>query len=256
MRRGAILHKMLVNCHEYAIIEMERYILFRSHNMPVSYGTGQENRECIIASGIPANLNGGKTMHAKMRNFVLTALFIALVLLLGLTPIGLIPLGFVNVTILCVPVIVGTLLLGLKTGLILGLCFGAVSALSAFGIYGTPSALAGALVAASPALAAVMCFLPRLLVPVSTHLVYKLIAGGNAESKKAVPVAAVAGSLTNTVFYLGLMLLFYIMMGINSEKVLALIGGTGLIAGSSEAVVAALISTPVMVALWKFQKQK
>ena len=52
-----------------------------------------------------------------------TALFIALVLLFGLTPVGLIPLGFVNVTILCVPVIVGTLLLGFRTGLILGACF-------------------------------------------------------------------------------------------------------------------------------------
>ena len=193
-------------------------------------------------------MNHNQTLH-----IVLTALFIALVLLLGLTPIGLIPLGFINVTILCVPVIVGTLFLGLKTGLVLGLCFGGVSALSAFGIYGTPSALAGALVAASPALAAIMCFLPRLMVPVVAHLVYRLISKGEPARKRAVPFAAVAGSLTNTILYLGLMLLFYVIMGINSEKVLALIGGTGLIAGSAEAVVAALISTPVLAALWKVQ---
>ena len=194
-------------------------------------------------------MNHNQTLH-----LVLTALFVALVLLLGLTPIGLIPLGFINVTVLCVPVIVGTLLLGLKTGLLLGFCFGGVSALSAFGIYGTPSALAGALVAASPVLAAVMCFLPRLMVPVVAHLVYGLIAKGERARKRAVPFAAVAGSLTNTVLYLGLMLLFYVMMGINSEGVLALIGGTGLIAGSSEAVVAALIATPVLAALWRVQK--
>ena len=196
-------------------------------------------------------MNHNQTLH-----LVLTALFVALVLLLGLTPIGLIPLGFINVTVLCVPVIVGTLLLGLKTGLLLGFCFGGVSALSAFGIYGTPSALAGALVAASPVLAAVMCFLPRLMVPVVAHLVYKLISKGEPARKRAVPFAAVAGSLTNTILYLGLMLLFYVMMGINSEGVLALIGGTGLIAGSSEAVVAALIATPVLAALWKVRKQK
>ena len=193
--------------------------------------------------------------HKQTLHFVLTALFLALVLLLGLTPIGLIPLGFINVTVLCVPVIVGTLLLGIKTGLLLGFCFGAVSALSAFGIYGTPSALAGALVAASPILAAVMCFLPRLMVPVVAHVVYKLVSKGERAKKRAVPFAAVAGSLTNTVLYLGLMLLFYVMLGINSEKVLALIGGTGLIAGGSEAVVAALISTPVLAALWKVQKK-
>ena len=196
-------------------------------------------------------MNHNQTLH-----LVLTALFVALVLLLGLTPIGLIPLGFINVTVLCVPVIVGTLLRGLKTGLLLGFCFGGVSALSAFGIYGTPSALAGALVAASPVLAAIMCFLPRLMVPVVAHLVYKLVSKGEPAKKRAVPFAAVAGSLTNTVLYLGLMLLFYVLMGINSEGVLALIGGTGLIAGTSEAVVAALIATPVLAALWRVQKQK
>ncbi len=194
-------------------------------------------------------------MHTKIRNMTLTAVFIALVLLLGLTPLGLIPLGFVNVTILCVPVIVGTLLLGLKTGLVLGACFGAVSALSAFGIYGTPSALAGALVAANPLLAALMCFVPRLMVPTVAHFVYKAVAGGKENSAKAVPFAAAAGSLTNTVLYLGLMLLFYVICGINSEKVLALIGGTGLIAGTAEAVAAAVICTPVLGALWKVQKR-
>ena len=193
-------------------------------------------------------------MKTNTFRLAVTALFVALILLFGLTPIGLIPLGFINVTILCVPVIVGTLLLGLKTGLVLGSCFGAVSALSAFGIWGTPSSLAAALVAASPVLALVMCFLPRLLVPVVTHFAYKLFAGGSKTAHKAVPIAAVAGSLTNTIFYLGLMLLFYVLMGIDSTKVLALIGGTGLIAGSAEAIVAAVISTPVMAALWKVLK--
>ena len=192
----------------------------------------------------------------RTHNLVLTALFVALVLLLGLTPVGMIPLGFINISILCTPVVVGTLLLGLKQGLVLGFCFGGVSALSAFGLYGTPSALAGALVAASPVLAAVMCFLPRLLVPVVAHRVYRALSRGDAARRRAVPFAAAAGALTNTVLYLGLMLLFYVILGINSEKVLALIGGTGLIAGSLEAAFAALISTPVLAALWKVQRHQ
>ncbi len=189
--------------------------------------------------------------HKQMFRFVLTALFIALILLLGLTPVGMIPLGFINISLLGVPVVIGTLILGLKTGLLLGACFGTISALSAFGIYGTPSALAGALVAASPILAALMCYLPRLLVPVTTWCVYQLAKRKNPEGKLPIAASAVCGSLTNTVFYLGLMLLFYVLMGINSEKVLALIGGTGLIAGSLEAVANALVSTPVILALRK-----
>lgn len=192
--------------------------------------------------------------HKQMRSFVLTALFIALVLLLGLTPIGMIPLGFINISLLGVPVVIGTLFLGLKTGMILGFCFGTVSALGAFGIYGTPSALAGQLVAASPVLAAVMCYAPRLMVPLVTRTVFKIFSHGDPFRKRAVTIAGAAGSLTNTVLYLGLMLLFYVVTGINSEKVLALIGGTGLIAGTAEAIVNALISTPVLAALWKLHK--
>lgn len=192
--------------------------------------------------------------HKKTLHMVLTALFVALILLLGFTPLGLIPLGFINVTILCVPVIIGTVLLGLKTGMLLGVCFGTVSALSAFGIAGTPSSLAATLVAASPFLALIMCYVPRVLVPVMVHMVYRLIARGREESKAALPVAAAAGSLTNTVLYLGLMLLFYVMTGIEYANLLALISGTGLIAGTCEAVVAAVITTPVVVALWRIRK--
>ena len=190
--------------------------------------------------------------HSQIMHLVKTALFMAIVLLLGFTPIGMIPLGFIYVSILCTPVVVGTLLLGPKSGLLLGFSFGAVSAINSII---KPSTLVAALMAASPALTMVMCFLPRLLVPVVAWLVYKLISKGEYAKKRAVPFAAVAGSLTNTILYLGMMLLFYVMMGIDSQSVLTLIGGTGLIAGGLEAAFAAVICTPVLAALWKIQKQ-
>lgn len=189
----------------------------------------------------------------KTFRLTFTALFIALVLFLGLTPFGLIPLGFINVTLLCVPVAVGCVLLGLKTGLCLGLCFGLVSLLSALGLSGVPaSALAGALVARSPLLAALMCFVPRLLVPLAVWGVYQAMSRGG-RSAKAAAVAAVTGSVVNTVGYLGLMLLFYGITGLDSQAVLAAIGGTGLIAGGAEAVVAGVLSVPILSALWKIR---
>ena len=194
-------------------------------------------------------------MNKNTRELVQTAIFVALILLLGLTPIGMIPLGFIYLSLLGVPVVIGTLLLGLRRGLLLGLCFGAVSAMKAFGLFGAPSTLAATLMAASPVLAMIMTFLPRLLVPVTTQLCYRAVSG-RMKLRRAVAIAAAVGSLTNTFFYLGLMLLFYCIMGIDSAKVLALIGGTGLIAGSAEAVVNALISVPVLGALWKTDSRK
>ena len=195
-----------------------------------------------------------KTVNTK--KLVLTAALLALVLLFGLTPLGLIPLGFINVTLLCLPVIIGAIYAGPGVGLILGLCFGLTSVLSAFGVSMVPqSALAGALVAKSPLLAVVMSMVPRALVPLAASLVYRAVGKG-ARSVKAVLPAAVAGSLVNTLFYLGLMLLFYVLTGLDAAAVLGVIGGTGLIAGGAEAVVAALVCTPVLADLFQLDHNR
>ena len=47
--------------------------------------------------------------NLSVRKLVVNAVFVSLVLLLGLTPIGIIPLGAINVTILHIPVIIGAL---------------------------------------------------------------------------------------------------------------------------------------------------
>lgn len=194
-------------------------------------------------------------MKEKTRQITLTAVFIALVLLLGLTPLGLIPLGFINVTILCIPVIVGTLVLGIRAGLILGVCFGLVSTLRAFGIPYPASGLVSTLMAESPLLVILMSMLPRILVPIETMGIYRLLEGERVNQYVALPVAALAGSLTNTIFYLGMMLVFYYIAGLDSAGILGLIAGTGAIAGGCEALAAALITTPVVAALWVVQKK-
>lgn len=207
-------------------------------------------------------------MNSKSKTYQLaiTGLFVALVLILGMTPLGLIPLGFVNLTILHIPVILGTILLGLKTGMVLGACFGIVSTLCLLGLSMSPaSALGYTLLAANPLYAIIMCIAPRLLVPLFTHVVYRLVSRGREKKLYAVPVAAVAGSVTNTVFYLGLMYLFYYLAGLDlamlAEKLgvagLSFVGVIGAIAaggGGMEALAAALISPPIAAAVWKIKK--
>lgn len=187
----------------------------------------------------------------QLGNLVLLALFVALIVLLGFTPLGLIPLGFINVTILCVPVIVGTLYMGWKNGLILGLAFGLTSFASALM---KPSALVSTLMGALPVLVALMSIVPRLLVPLTAYAVHARLRG--KRENLAVGVAAVCGSLTNTVFYLGLMLLFYVLCGIDTASVLSLIGGTALIAGTCEAVAAAVLCTPILLALRRLKRHR
>lgn len=186
----------------------------------------------------------------QLNNLVLLALFVGLIFLLGQTPLGMIPLGWCNVTLLVIPVAIGTIYMGLKSGLVLGLAFGATSMVSALI---KPSVLVGTLMGASPLAVVVMTFLPRLCIPLVIWSVYKLLA--KKQKHIAVAVAAACGSLTNTVLYLGLMLIFYMMAGIDNTAVLTAIGATAGGAGPCEAIAAALICPPILTALWRIRRQ-
>ncbi len=192
-------------------------------------------------------------MNSKqLQNMVITALMAALIVLLGFTPLGLIPLGVINVTTLCIPVIVGTLVLGIHSGLFLGACFGLVSLYKAFT---ATTALVAPILSGSIPLLFVMCLLPRLLLPLVAHLIYKLCSRIKTGDRWGIALAAIGGSLTNTVFYLGLMVLFYMVLGLDAPAiigtVLAIAGGAGIL----EAVVAAIITSPIVFALQKLYKK-
>ncbi len=188
----------------------------------------------------------------QLTDLTLLALFAGLIFLMGQTPLGLIPLGFCNVTLLVIPVAVGTIYMGWKHGLILGAAFAATSLLSALT---RPSALVATLMGASPVLAIVMTVVPRLCIPLVIAGAYRLAEKlSRGRRTVAAAIAAACGSLTNTIMYLGLMLLFYLLCGIDNTRVLTTIGIVAGGAGPLEAVAAAVIAPPVLAALWKMKK--
>ena len=181
-------------------------------------------------------------------NLVLLGLFAGLIFLMGQTPLGLIPLGFCNVTLLVIPVAVGTLYMGWKNGLVLGGAFAATSLLSALT---KPSALVATLMGASPVLTIVMTVLPRLCIPLAIWGVHQCL--GKMKPALSTAIAAACGSLTNTVLYLGLMLCFYMLCGIDNTQVLTTIGIVAGGAGPLEALAAAVITPPILTALRKIK---
>ena len=77
---------------------------------------------------------------------------------------------------------------------------------------------------------------------------FELIFAGTDENTVLI-ISSAAGSVTNTVLYLGLMLLFYTLSGLGGSEILALIKGTGIIAGGLEAMAAAILVPPIVKAL-------
>ena len=187
-------------------------------------------------------MNGKK----NLMRLTTTALLMALIVLLGLTPLGFINIGVVNATLLCIPVIVGTLAMGRNAGLLLGLCMGVVS----FGRgINAPSPLFAPIVQSGWLNFFILCHAPRILVPVVTASVVQVFKG--KREKISFVVASVFGSLTNTIIMLGFTLIFYIWMGIANPAFLATLVGIVLTAGLPEAFLAAIISPPILIALKK-----
>ncbi len=201
-------------------------------------------------------------MHNNLRRFVTTALLVAVCLLLGLTPIGYIPIPPIEITLLCIPVIVGVMTQGLGVGLVLGFFFGLTSFLQ---IFIKPTPLSQMLFALSPLKTVLMIFVPRLFVPVTAWLVHRGISGETKLRRNAaVGVGAFVGSITNTVLFLGALYLLFLpeigelsaAFGTTPELFGGVLAGIGAINGLPEAAVAVVLCLPIVAALKKYNKSK
>jgi len=187
----------------------------------------------------------------KTRFLVYNALFIALIAVMQITGLGLIRLGVINITFYCTVIAVGTLFLGLKSGLVQGFAFGSISLYSALT---APSGLVAPILGESWLLVVLMCYIPRLLVPVAVHLGYKLIMKLSNQDKLALALGSAAGSLTNSVLYLGILMLCYIPLFAQYPAVPATVGGVVLYGSIPEFIAAGIIAPPLVMALRKIRR--
>ena len=209
-----------------------------------------------------ANTRAGRSR--QIRDMVILALFTAIIILFTFTPVGYIALPIIKPTILHVPVIIGSILLGPTKGAFLGGMFGLsslikntlVPGLSSFVF--TPFIPVPGLDRGSP-WALFICFVPRILVGVTPWLVYKLVekicsvrnvgvqAGGMV-------VASVVGAFTNTALVMGTIYFVFrdayaAANNMASDAVLGAILGVVATNGVPEAIVAAVVTPAVCVPL-------
>ncbi len=208
---------------------------------------------------------------AKTLGLVQLALLGALIFILAFTPfIGYIPLGFTRATIVHIPVIIGSLLLGPKKGAVLGFLFGVTSFLNnsfvspnATSFVFTPLYSVGDFHGNGWSL--VICFVPRILVGVVPYFAYKFFKWIFKERKggetASLALAGLSGALTNTLLVMNLIYFcFGKQYAVAQEKafegfywaILTVIGTNGV----PEAIVAAILTAAVCKALFRVTKRK
>lgn len=146
------------------------------------------------------------TVNPLVVEMTMTALLAALIVLMTFTPIGYIPIGPVKMTLLTLPVAVGSIALGMRSGIILGTLFGLTSFYTCFGM----DFVGVGLMAINPFLTFVMCVVPRVLCGLLPALIYKAISKNSTKrTMLAIPVAGASVAIINTVLFLSSMWLFF-----------------------------------------------
>lgn len=201
----------------------------------------------------------------KTQTMVMTAAFAALIILLAFTPgLGYIPLGAINATTIHIPVILGAIILGPKTGAILGGVFGLTSFLQASFISPNITSFVFSPIAPGGNLASiVICFVPRILIGVVAYYVYtavkKLFKNKKGGVTASLAIAGVCGSMTNTLLVMhGIFIFFGEKWGAANEVATAIYGTIlGVIVGNGipEAIVAGVIAIAGGQALLALRKQ-
>ena len=197
------------------------------------------------------------------------SLFIAIIALMAFIPfLGYIPLGFSRATIVHIPVILGSIILGPKNGAILGFVFGLTSFLvatftpdiTAFAF--TPFYSIGNIHGNFFSL--IICFVPRILVGIVPYYIYnflcKLIQKENYKQTLALCISGIIGSLTNTLLVMNLIFLFFKdnfaqINNVSVDAVYLVILSIIAINGIPEAIVASILTLVIGKALLRIYKQ-
>ncbi|MBV7389479.1 MULTISPECIES: ECF transporter S component [Enterococcus] len=206
--------------------------------------------------------------NMSVRNFALTAMFLAVMIILAVTPLGFIPIGPINATTMHVPVIIASIVLGPKIGGSLGGIFGVMSIIRSTIII-TPMSFAFSPLIANPLTghgdwrALIVAVIPRILVGIVPYFVYK--GGQKILNEKAgglsLFLAGLVGSMTNTILVMGLIFIFFKdsyaqAMEVAANTVLGLILGIVFGSGIVEAVVAGILTTAVAAILLRLMKRR
>lgn len=174
-------------------------------------------------------------------------LLMAITIVLAATPLGYVPFPIVglSLTIMVLPVALGGSIMGIPTGLLLGLTFGLTSLMKA------PSELLGQLlIAQSWVLTIFICVVPRIAVGLVAGVFKKPLV--RKPSWWLCALVGAATSLTNTVLFVGLIYVF--SRPIVESNFGVVVWGSILLGGLGEAVLASVLCALIIKPLRKIIK--
>lgn len=194
-------------------------------------------------------MSSGSINSKRIKNITIIGMFFAITLILYYT-VGTIKVGVISLTIAHIPAIIAGMLCGPLVGLIIGTSLGLFSWIRSF----TPAVPLDVLLQ-NP----LVSVLPRMLIGIFAYYAYKLISKFN--NKTGVILGAAVGSLTNSVFVLGMLFLIYyekikvIATDLGHSTPIYLLFTIIMTNSLAELAASIIIATPIVIAVRKVLKK-
>ena len=194
-----------------------------------------------------------QTQKNKTFRIAILGILSAFIIIQTFVPfLGNIPIPPLNPTIIHITVIVAAFVLSTKDGMLVGLVWGLARMVKAYTLPASPLDL---LLWTNPVIAVV----PRVMVGLVAGLIFHAFLKRKQE-KRGMVIAAVLGSLTNTVLVLGFIALFYgneyaTALNVDPSNLLKVLAGIVATNGIGEAVAAGLIAPFIAKALMKVRRK-
>lgn len=158
-----------------------------------------------------------------IRDFVILALMVGILLLMSTTPLGYLNIGPLAITFNVIPLAIAAIALGPVGGLIVGCVFGITSFLQCIGVGGS-SAMGVMLFSINPVLTFIQRFVPRALDGLLLGYIYSFLRK-RTKSYVACAVMGFASAFLNTLLF---MTMLVVLFG-NTQYMQELIGGRNII---------------------------
>ncbi len=202
-------------------------------------------------------LNSMQERRKKTLSLVQLSILVAIIIIMAFTPLGYLKAGVVSITFLTLPVSVGAIIGGVGYGAVLGTIFGLTSFLQCFGLDAFGTMLFGI----NPVYTFIMCMAPRIAMGILVALIFKLLKKADKKQFLAHSIANLSGAVLNTVFFLGLLVLFFgtepaVMSLLGADSIVAVIGILVTFNAAIEAVVCLIVGTAVSRTLVHFIKKE
>lgn len=190
-----------------------------------------------------------KKSKDSIRKMVMIAMLSGISIFLGTTGLGFIAIPPMKVTIMHIPVIIGAIIEGPVVGLAVGLIFGLFSMYQAF-----TAPLPTSFIFWNPIIALV----PRILIGIVAYYVFVAVRK-KLKDKISISISAILATLTNTIGVLGLTYIIYLdryaeALNMPKEAVGGALLAIGCTNGIPEALLSALITIPVVIAIRKVKR--